>query len=164
MKLNVVLLTLSMLLLTISGFSNSNFNTEDNRIGCASIEERLQAKADQTQDKKLLRAEKKSYQFEKRFSALSHKVNKRLANGAGQTTTGKTSMSTLALVFGASGFLLLFLIPILGILLGTAGFVLGLVSLKKEGSNVANILGIVFGGLTFFFFLLAVLIIASWSI
>lgn len=58
--------------------------------------------------------------------------------------------SLLATIFGASG-LLFILIPIplftiLGMLLGVAGLVLGIIGIRGVGANALNILGIVFGG------------------
>ncbi|HRJ13702.1 MAG TPA: hypothetical protein PLI34_01850, partial [Saprospiraceae bacterium] len=60
------------------------------------------------------------------------------------------------------GLALLFvpIIGFLGLILGLSGFVLGLVSFKKEGTNVKNILGVVFGGLMILFLLLGIVFVA----
>jgi hypothetical protein len=108
--------------------------------------------------------EKMSFTKKLAFKMVQNKVKKQVAKGkvdASAPASGNT-MSLLSLIFGGVGLLSLVLpIGIFGLLLGVAGLVLGLVAMKKEGSNVMNLLGTIFGGLTVLLFLVAVIFVAS---
>lgn len=109
--------------------------------------------------------EKMSFTKKLAFKMVQNKVKKQVAKGkvdASAPASGNT-MSLLSLIFGAAGILFIWLptIGILGLLLGIAGFVFGLVAMKKEGSNVMNLLGTIFGGLTVLLFLVAIVLLAS---
>ncbi len=99
------------------------------------------------------------------FKMAQNKVKKQVAKGKldVHAPASASTMSLLSLIFGATGLLLLLLVSgILGLALGIAGFVLGLVAMKKEGSNVMNILGTVLGGLAVLLFLIFIIAVASF--
>jgi hypothetical protein len=58
------------------------------------------------------------------------------------------TLSKLALIFGSVGLgvILIPYVSVVAIPCAIAGIVLGIIGIKKEGSNAMNILGIVFGG------------------
>lgn len=98
------------------------------------------------------------------FKMVQKKVKKKTAKGeldpAATYTPGK--MSLLSLIFGSLGMITI-LLPAVGFFLGVgfsvAGLVLGIVAIKREGSNVMNILGIVFSATTLTIVLLVYLLI-----
>ena len=107
--------------------------------------------------------EKMSFTKKLAFKMVQNKVKKQVAKGkvdASAPASGNT-MSLLSLIFGASGILLIWIVGLVGLLLGIAGLVLGLVSMKNDGSNVMNLLGTIFGGLTVLLYLAAIVLVAS---
>jgi len=109
--------------------------------------------------------EKMSFAKKLAFKMVQNKVKKQVAKGkvdASAPASGNT-MSLLSLIFGAVGIIFIWLpvVGIIGLLLGIAGFVFGLVAMKKEGSNVMNLLGTIFGGLTVLLFLVAIVLLAA---
>ena len=98
------------------------------------------------------------------FKMVQKKIKRQAAKGKLDLSApaGSETMSTLSLIFSVVGLALLFvpIIGFLGLILGLSGFVLGLVSFKKEGTNVKNILGVVFGGLMILFLLLGIVFVA----
>lgn len=164
MKTTLFLLTLILMLLPLSGKAGTPLNTEGNASGILTIEEMLVNKSAAGLDKRLLKEEKKQLRAEKRIVKLSNLLQKKIAKHNSSGASGTNTMSLLSMIGGIGGFLFIFIpyVGILGLLMAIAGFVLGLVAMKKEGSNVMNILGVVFGGLTIFLFLIAVIIVASW--
>lgn len=98
------------------------------------------------------------------FKMVQKKVKKKAAKGeldlAASYTPGK--MSLLSLIFGSLGMITIFL-PVVGFFLSVgfsvAGLVLGIVAIKREGSNVMNILGIVFSATTLVVVLLIYILI-----
>lgn len=99
------------------------------------------------------------------FKMVQKKIKKQAAKGHLDLSTpaGSETMSTLSLIFSVVGLALLFVpvISFLGLVLGISGFVLGLVAFKKEGVNVKNILGVVFGGLMILLFLIGIVLVAA---
>lgn len=71
----------------------------------------------------------------------------------------------MSLIFSSVGLALLFIpyISIVGFGLSIAGFILGLIGLKKDEDPTMAIIGTVLGGLVLFLFLLAIAFIASWG-
>lgn len=97
------------------------------------------------------------------FKMVQKKIKKQAAKGKLDLSApaGSETMSTLSLILSVVGLALLF-VPfagLLGFILGISGFVLGLVAFKKEGVNVKNILGVVFGGLMILFLLLGIVLL-----
>lgn len=99
------------------------------------------------------------------FKMVQKKVKKKAAKGEVDLNTAAAgnTMSLLSLILGAGGFVLLWVVGLLGLLMGIAGFVLGLVAMKKEGSNVMNLLGVIFGAATVLMLILAILLVSSWA-
>lgn len=99
------------------------------------------------------------------FKIVQKKIKKQAAKGHLDLSApaGRETMSTLSLIFSVVGIALLFVpvISVLGLLLGIAGFVLGLVSFKKEGTNIKNILGVVFGAAMILLFLVGIILLAA---
>lgn len=88
------------------------------------------------------------------LKTLKLKANKSLNSGNIDT------LSLLALIFGGAG--LLFLFAGFGWLLGIAGFIMGLIALKKGTPNkTMAILGVVFGGIALLVGLLILLAVAA---
>lgn len=68
----------------------------------------------------------------------------------------------LATILAGVGILLLFTpIAIAGLLFSIAGFVLGLLGLKRDNQMVLAIIGTILGGLVIFLLLLSVVLVAS---
>ncbi|MBX2929114.1 MAG: hypothetical protein KF852_14850 [Saprospiraceae bacterium] len=98
------------------------------------------------------------------FKMVQKKMKKKAAKGELELSAAAgNTMSLLSLILGAGGFVLLWVVGLLGLLMGIAGFVLGLVAMKKEGSNVMNLLGVIFGAATVLMLILAVLLVSSWA-
>ena len=93
---------------------------------------------------------------------LDKKINKFMKkNEAHKAGGGGNTFSLLGLIFGGSSLLLIWVLGLVGILFALAGIIFGIIGLKKEDSKVMAILGIVFGSLTMFLLLLAVIIFAA---
>lgn len=109
--------------------------------------------------------EKLSFGKRLAFKMVQKKIKKQAAKGHLDLSApaSRETMSTLSLIFSVVGLALLFVpvISFLGLVLGIAGFVLGLVAFKKEGVNVKNILGVVFGGLMILLFLVGIILVAA---
>jgi len=73
-------------------------------------------------------------------------------------------LGLLSLIFGGAGVLLVFLpiIGLLGLLSGIAGFVLGLIALKRGEKKTMPIIGMVLGGLVILLFIVAIAVVASY--
>jgi hypothetical protein len=67
----------------------------------------------------------------------------------------------VSIISGGLSIILLFLIPLVGLLFGIGGIVFGIVGLKEEG-KVLGIIGIVLGSLTILITLILILFIASF--
>jgi hypothetical protein len=81
------------------------------------------------------------------FKLLQKKLKKHASMFKADAGGDSNLLSLLSCIFGGAGLLLLLVIPIISILLGIAGFVLGLIALKKEDSKTLAIIGISCGGL-----------------
>ena len=109
-----------------------------------------------------LRTGKKMSFVEKLAFKVAQKKAKmmRKADGAGGNT-----LSLLSVILGGAGLLFLLIgssgLALLGLLAGIAGFVLGLIGLKKEDSHAMAIIGLICGGIVVLIFLYAILIVAS---
>ena len=69
----------------------------------------------------------------------------------------------MATIFSSVGLLLMFTpVGLLGMALGIAGFVLGLIGLKRDADMTLSLIGVVIGGLVILITVLAVIIVASW--
>jgi hypothetical protein len=109
--------------------------------------------------------EKLSFGKRLAFKIVQKKIKKQAAKGNLDLSApaGRETLSTLSLIFSVVGLALLF-VPVLGFLglaLGIAGFVLGLVSFNKEGTNIKNILGVVFGAVIILLFLVGFILLAA---
>ena len=76
---------------------------------------------------------------------IAQKWSKKLSDA--NEKSDKKTLSLIALISGISSLIVIWLVPVLGLLLGIAGIVFGFIGLKKENAKVMAILGIVLGGL-----------------
>lgn len=112
--------------------------------------------------------EKLSFSKRLAFKMVQKKIKKQAAKGNLDLSApaGGETMSTLSLLFSVVGVALLFVQAsfwvTLGLILGLAGFVLGLVAFKKEGVNVKNILGVVFGGVMILLLLIGIIFVVAF--
>ncbi len=93
---------------------------------------------------------------------LSKKMAKKLDKALGGAAAGGSgdTAALLSLIFGAAGLGLMWVLGILGLLLGLAGFILGLYALKRtESKRTMAILGTVFGGICVLLVLLVIVLI-----
>lgn len=105
----------------------------------------------------------------KKTSFVQKTLEKSLLKKASKQSTtanaaaGKTDiLALLSLIFGAAG---LILFGSIGWLIGIAGFILGIIALKKKTPNrTMAILGLIFGSIAVLVGLLAILAIAAFSI
>ncbi len=77
-------------------------------------------------------------------------------------------LSRRSLIFSSIGLVMIFItirgIPLLGVLIGLAGFFTGLSAIKKEGKNGIATLGIILGLIPLAFLLIGIVILAiEWS-
>src|SRR5262245_50675812 len=92
------------------------------------------------------------------------KLRKKMANS--EITPEQKKQGRLSLLLGIVSIVCLFIpvgvIVVLGLGCAIAGFVLGIKSLKGN-SNTMGIIGLVLSSLTIFFFMLALIYVASWG-
>jgi hypothetical protein len=93
------------------------------------------------------------------YKMLQKKVKKKTAKEKTGVSPKENSntLSLLSLIGGMIGLVFWFILPVLGLLMAAAGLAIGIYSLKKEGTNALNVLGIVFGGLAILAFLAVVI-------
>jgi hypothetical protein len=99
---------------------------------------------------------------------LAKKVSKGKIEGTASLNEAAKAPSAnkhglLSLIFSAVGLVLLFTpVGLVGMALGIAGFVLGLIGLKRDADMTMALVGVILGGLVIFITLLAVIVVASW--
>lgn len=165
-RITISTLILALALPLTQSFGVAVVNTQENQQTVAesaqvSVEDFLNMTPKQFEEQS---GQKMSFVQKVAFKMAQNKVKKQVAKGKldANAPASAGTMSVLALVFGAAGLVLLFVSGLFGLLLGIAGFILGLVAMKKEGSNVMNILGAVFGGLSILLFLVLLIAVASF--
>jgi len=69
-----------------------------------------------------------------------------------------------SLIFSSLGLIFLFIpyVAILGLGLSIAGFVLGIIGLKRDEDTTMALLGVILGGVALFIYLLVIVAIAAW--
>lgn len=77
--------------------------------------------------------------------------------------SNKKTWSLLSLIFGASSLFVIWFVGVLGLLLGVAGVVFGIIGLKKEKAKVMAIIGIVLGGLLVLLTALLLIAVSTFS-
>ena len=70
----------------------------------------------------------------------------------------------LSVIFSSAGLIFLFIpyVNILGLGFTIAGFVLGIIGIKRDADPTMAIIGTVLGGVALFIYLLAVIVVATW--
>jgi hypothetical protein len=70
----------------------------------------------------------------------------------------------LSVIFSAAGLIFLFIpyVNILGLGFSIAGFVLGIIGIKRDADPTLAIIGTVLGGVALFIYLIAVIVVATW--
>ncbi len=165
-KITILTLVLMLALPLTQSFGVAVVTSQENQPALAestafSVEDFLNMTPKQFEEQS---GQKMSFVQKIAFKMAQNKAKKQVAKGKldANTPASASTMSLLALVFGAAGLVLLFVSGLVGLLLGVAGFVLGLVAMKKEGSNVLNILGTIFGGLAILLFIVLLIVVASF--
>lgn len=103
---------------------------------------------------------KKSFADKIKFK-IAQKWSKKLSEA--NEKSDKKTLSLIALISGASSLIVIWLLPVLGLLLGIAGIIFGIIGLKKENAKVMAILGIVFGGILVLLTALLLIALANFS-
>ena len=67
----------------------------------------------------------------------------------------------VSIITGGLSLLIVFFVPLVGLLLAIAGFVFGIVGLKEEG-KILGLIGLILGGLVILIFLIIILLVASF--
>lgn len=70
----------------------------------------------------------------------------------------------LSLIFSSLGLIFLFIpyVAILGLGLSIAGFVLGIIGLKRDEDTTMALIGVILGGVALFIYLLVIIAVAAW--
>ncbi len=138
--------------------------TEQNDLGVTSVEDFL---ALTPKDIEARTGKKPSLGERIALKLAQKRVKKQLKKGEQpefQEGGSGGNLGLLSLIFGGAGVLLVFIpaIGIIGLLSGIAGFVLGLIALKRGEKKTMPIIGMVLGGLVILLFIVAIAVIASY--
>lgn len=100
---------------------------------------------------------------------LAKQVRKGKIDGGADLHTAMRASSAnkrglLSLIFSSLGLIFLFIpyVAILGLGLSIAGFVLGIIGLKRDEDTTMALIGVILGGLALFIYLLVIIAVAAW--
>lgn len=100
---------------------------------------------------------------------LAAQVRKGKIDGGADLHTAMRASSAnkkglLSLIFSSLGLIFLFIpyVAILGLGLSIAGFVLGIIGLKRDEDTTMALLGVILGGVALFIYLLVIVAVAAW--
>lgn len=159
-KMLFVLFAASITLSTPAS-ADDKVNTEDHKQGRIEIsthnfKNQSSNTPTQFQSRELAKSKKLKFRQQKRFEKLSKRLEKKLLKNKNHYDPDKQKLSLFSLLSGifAMAFLAIPFINLLTLPFALAAFILGLISLKKEGVNAMNIIGLILGGIIILLFVL----------